>query len=132
MKFSSRLRFLLLAPALVLLSPSQSPRQAADGAGVSIGTAVRPSPFSEAASASTPVREFNVVESEDAMKWWVIRRNPDSFDFREADEVVAFARARKMKVRGHCLVWDHNHPDWLAHPRGRALWFDKTYQSKPA
>jgi endo-1,4-beta-xylanase len=73
-----------------------------------------------------------MVEPEDAMKWWVIRHNPDSFDFREADEVVAFARARKMKVRGHCLVWDHNHPDWLAHPRGRALWFDKTYQSKPA
>lgn len=57
-----------------------------------------------------------MVEPEDAMKWWVIRRNPDGFDFREADEVVAFARARKMKVRGHCLVWDHNHPDWLAPP----------------
>jgi GH35 family endo-1,4-beta-xylanase len=62
-----------------------------------------------------------MVEPEDAMRWWVIRRNPDGFDFREADEVVAFARARKMKVRGLCLVWDHIHPDWLAHPRGRAL-----------
>jgi endo-1,4-beta-xylanase len=114
MKFPSRLRFLLLAPAFVLLSPPQSLRQAADGAGVSIGTATRPSLFSEAACASTLAREFNMVEPEDTMKWWVIRRNPDSFDFREADEVVAFALA-KMKVRGHCLVWDHNHPDWLAH-----------------
>jgi hypothetical protein len=90
MKFPTRLRFLLLAPAFVLLSPPQSPRQAADGAGVSIGTAVRPSLFSEAAYASTLARECNMVEPEDAMKWWVSRRNPDSFDFREADEVVAF------------------------------------------
>jgi len=115
MKFPSRLRFLLLAPVLVFPSPPQSLRQAADSAGILIGTAVRPSLFSEANYASTLAREFNMVEPEDAMKWWVIRRNPDGFDFREADEVVAFALAHKMKVRGHCLVWDHNHPDWLAH-----------------
>ncbi len=115
MKSPSRLRFLLLAPVLALLSPPQSLRQAADRAGILIGTAVRPSLFSETNYASTLAREFNMVEPEDAMKWWVIRRDPDSFDFREADEVVAFALAHKMKVRGHCLVWDHNHPDWLAH-----------------
>jgi endo-1,4-beta-xylanase len=115
MKFPSRLRFLLLAPLLLFLSPPQSLRQAADNAGILIGTAVRPSLFSETTYAATLAREFNMVEPEDAMKWWVIRRNPDSFDFREADEVVAFALAHKMKVRGHCLVWDHNHPDWLAH-----------------
>jgi endo-1,4-beta-xylanase len=115
MKFPSPLRFLLLSAALVLFSPSPSLRQAADDAGILIGTAVRPSLFSETAYASTLAREFNMVEPEDAMKWWVIRRNPDSFDFREADEVVAFALAHKMKIRGHCLVWDHNHPDWLAH-----------------
>jgi len=115
MKFPSRLRFLLLAPVLTFLSPPQSLRQAADRAGILIGTAVRPSLFSETNYASTLAREFNMAEPEDAMKWSVIRRNPDSFDFREADEVVAFALAHKMKIRGHCLVWDHNHPDWLAH-----------------
>jgi endo-1,4-beta-xylanase len=115
MKFASCLRFLLLSAALALSSPPHSLRQAADRAGILIGTAVRPSLFSETNYASTLAREFNMIEPEDAMKWWVIRRNPDSFDFREADEVVAFAQAHKMKVRGHCLVWDHNHPDWLAH-----------------
>jgi endo-1,4-beta-xylanase len=95
-------------------SPPPSLRQAADRDGILIGTAVRPSLLSETAYGSTLAREFNMVEPEDAMKWWVIRRNPDSFDFREADELVAFALAHKMKVRGHCLVWDHNHPDWLA------------------
>ncbi|MGC2329220.1 MAG: endo-1,4-beta-xylanase [Candidatus Sulfotelmatobacter sp.] len=90
-------------------------RQAADHAGILIGTAVRPSLFSEAAYSATLAREFNMVEPEDAMKWRVIRRNLDSFDFRQADEVVGFAQVHGMKVRGHCLVWDHDHPDWLAH-----------------
>lgn len=54
-----------------------------------------------------------MVEAEDAMKWWTIRRNPEAFDFREGDEVVGFAQAHGMKIRGHCLVWDHNNPEWL-------------------
>lgn len=56
-----------------------------------------------------------MVEPEDAMKWWIIRENRPSFDFSRGDEVVRFAQAHSMKVRGHCLVWDHNNPDWLAH-----------------
>lgn len=110
----SCLRFLFLVPVLALLSPPQSLRQAADSAGVLVGTAVRPSLLSESAYAATLAREFNMVEPEDALKWWVIRQNRDSFDFQPADEIVRFALAHKMKVRGHCLVWDHDHPDWLA------------------
>jgi endo-1,4-beta-xylanase len=113
MKFSICLRFLLLLPAIALLSPPQSLRQAADSAGVLVGTAVRPSLLSESAYAATLSREFNMVEPEDALKWWVIRQNRDRFDFQPADEIVRFAHANGMKVRGHCLVWDHNHPDWL-------------------
>jgi endo-1,4-beta-xylanase len=44
---------------------------------------------------------------------WVVRRNAGTFDFRDGDEVVRFARAHGMKVRGHCLVWDHSNPEWL-------------------
>jgi endo-1,4-beta-xylanase len=115
MKFPSCLRCLLLFPALALPSPPQSLRQAANSAGVLVGTAVRPSLLSESAYASTLSREFNMVEPEDALKWWVIRQNRDRFDFQPADEIVRFAQSHDMKVRGHCLVWDHDHPDWLAH-----------------
>jgi endo-1,4-beta-xylanase len=55
-----------------------------------------------------------MVEPEDAMKWWVVRQKSDSFDFRPGDEVVGFAQAHAMKIRGHCLVWDHDNPAWLA------------------
>jgi endo-1,4-beta-xylanase len=48
------------------------------------------------------------------LKWWVVRRNAGAYDFNGGDEVVHFAQAYSMRVRGHCLVWDHNNPAWLA------------------
>jgi len=105
--------------ALVTAALARSPetlREAADRAGILIGTAVRPSLFSEAAYSATLSREFNMVEAEDAMKWSVVRRD-QSFEFSQGDEVVRFARAHGMKVRGHCLVWDHDSPLWLTQGR---------------
>lgn len=109
-----QLCFLVPLLAATASAPSLPLRQAADNAHLLLGTAVRPSMFSEAAYSATLAREFNMIEPEDVMKWWVVRRNPGAFDFREGDEVVRFAQAHAMKVRGHCLVWDHNNPDWLA------------------
>jgi endo-1,4-beta-xylanase len=54
-----------------------------------------------------------MVEPEDAMKWWVLRPDAATYDFRQGDEVVRFAQAHRMKVRGHCLVWGRYNPDWL-------------------
>jgi endo-1,4-beta-xylanase len=112
MPVPSQLRFL----GIFLIAATVTPltlRQAADQAEVLLGAAVRPSLFSEAAYSATLAREFNMVEPEDAMKWWTLRHDRITFDFREGDEVVRFAQAHNMKVRGHCLVWDHNNPDWL-------------------
>ena len=104
----------LLTVALLGTASLGSLRDAALNRGVLVGTAVRPSLFSETAYSATLAREFNMVEPEDAMKWWVVRREPGDFDFREGDEVVRFAEAHGMKVRGHCLAWDHDNPKWLA------------------
>jgi len=103
----------ILTGVLAAPGPPASLRQAADHAGMLIGTAVRPSQFSETAYISTLAREYNMIEPEDVMKWWVVRRDPDKFDFRQGDEVVRFAQAHEMKVRGHCLVWGRTNPDWL-------------------
>jgi len=113
--FRCHLQLLLLFLAVTAPAPAPTLRQAADRAGLLVGTAVRPYLLSEAAYSETLAREYNMVEPEDAMKWWTVRRTPGSFDFREGDEIVRFAQAHEMKVRGHCLVWDHNNPEWLAH-----------------
>lgn len=111
----SRCSRLVIAFLALAASAQNSPsrlRLAADPVHILVSTAVRPSLFSEPAYAATVAREFNMVEAEDAMKWWVVRRD-EGFDFREGDEVVKFAEAHNMKVRGHCLVWDHDNPQWL-------------------
>jgi endo-1,4-beta-xylanase len=108
---SSRLLAVLLAFAA---SAPPSLRDAANASGVLVGTAVRPSLLSEAAYSATLSREFNMVEPEDAMKWWMVRPTAERFDFAKGDEIVRFSEAHGMKVRGHCLVWDHNNPKWLA------------------
>jgi endo-1,4-beta-xylanase len=107
-------RLLFLSLSLVAAS-SPGPlllREAADGADLLIGSAVRYA-LSDAAYSRTLGRQFNMVEPEDSMKWRVLRRNEGAFDFAEGDAIVRFAHAHRMKVRGHCLVWDHDNPEWL-------------------
>jgi endo-1,4-beta-xylanase len=111
--FKDSLRSVFFVGIITAVCGAQSLRQAADGAGLLVGTAVRPSLLSETAYAKTLAGEFNMVEPEDAMKWPALRPDASSFDFRQGDEVVRFAQAHQMKVRGHCLVWDHDNPDWL-------------------
>jgi endo-1,4-beta-xylanase len=103
----------ILAGVMASACCAQSLRQAADRDGLLVGTAVRPSQLSETAYSSTLAREYNMVEAEDAMKWFVLRPDRATFDFRQGDEVVRFAQAHQMKVRGHCLVWGRYNPDWL-------------------
>ena len=104
----------LFTLATLLVSSPQSLRDAALSAQLLIGTAVRPSLFSEAAYSATLSREFNLVEPEDVMKWSTLRDDEKGFDFREGEQVLQFAEAHDMKVRACCLVWDHSNPDWLA------------------
>lgn len=110
-------RYAILLPLfffVALSAPPSTLRQAGDQARILVGAAVRPALFSEAAYSETLSREYNMVEPEDALKWWVVRRKRESFDFSQGDAVVRFARAHGMKIRGHCLVWDHDNPAWLA------------------
>jgi endo-1,4-beta-xylanase len=108
-----------LTVLLVLAIPTgsffaQSLREQADKNGMLIGAAVNPMLFDEALYASTLAREFNLLEPENVMKWGAIRPEQDKFNFGPGDEVVAFARAHKMKVRGHCLLWSKYNPAWLS------------------
>jgi len=104
---------LLLLPLLFVHLAAQSLREKADALGISIGAAARPALFSERLYSLTLSREFNMLEPEDAMKWWVIRPDRFTFDFTQADRLVGFAETHRMKVRGHTLVWGGSNPAWL-------------------
>ena len=114
----SRCATSLLCALLVLCSGAgfaQSLRLEADRAGVLVGAGVQPLQSTwDAAYTKTLAREFSMVEPGDEMKWWVIRKTQDAFDFSQADRVVEFAREHGMKVRGHSLVWGWQNPEWLS------------------
>jgi endo-1,4-beta-xylanase len=99
---------------MMVASFGQSLRDYADKLGLLVGAAVNPSRFSEEAYASTLAREFNMLEPENVMKWTAIRPNEQTFNFKPGDQVVSFAQAHRMKVRGHCLMWHNHNPLWLA------------------
>ena len=105
----------LVACAVLLagFAAAQTLRQEADRVGLLVGTAVNARYLSEPAYTGTLAREFNMVEAEDAMKWAVLRPTANSFDFTDADDIVAFAQLHGMKVRGHNLLWHKYNQDWL-------------------
>ncbi len=57
---------------------------------------------------------FNVVVAENAMKpEELARKGEGKYDFEAADDLVNFAVANKMKVRGHTLIWHQQMPAWF-------------------
>jgi endo-1,4-beta-xylanase len=99
------------------VSQGERLREAAGHSEILIGAAARPAQLLEAPYAATLAKEFNLLEPEDAMKWEVLRPDPQSFDFSQADQLVDFALRHNMKVRGHTLVWHRQNPSWLTDRR---------------
>ncbi len=64
--------------------------------------------------ASLICEQANIVVAENAMKWGPMRPTIDSYNFKDADLLVAFAEKNGMKVRGHNLCWHRQLPQWFA------------------
>jgi endo-1,4-beta-xylanase len=56
---------------------------------------------------------FNSLTAENAMKSETIHPQEKTYDWKQADSIVAFAQRNKMKLRGHTLVWHSQTPKWL-------------------
>jgi endo-1,4-beta-xylanase len=51
-------------------------------------------------------KQCGLLVPEDALKWHVLRKSIDTFNFPQADWLYAFTQQHQMKFRGHALV-DH-------------------------
>ena len=116
----------------MLVSASGKPRAAAASSQVDIngalslrahaqrrrllaGCAVVPEKFdSEPLYARIVAEQANILVAENAMKWAALRPAPDRFDFRAADELLAFAQAHGQTLRGHNLCWHESIPVWFS------------------
>jgi hypothetical protein len=81
-------------------------RQAAEEAGVLIGSAVRDVFDADARYGPALARDFSSLTAETAMKWDSTEPARGVFDFAAADRLVEFADVNGMAVRGHALIWE--------------------------
>ncbi|GGN24023.1 endo-1,4-beta-xylanase [Streptomyces fuscichromogenes] len=57
--------------------------------------------------------QFSSLTPGNAMKWGTVEPTQGTFNWTEADQIVAFAQAHGQQVRGHTLVWHSQNPGWL-------------------
>lgn len=103
------------APDVGTYVPTEpSLRELAQARGVSIGTAVSATPLRCDPTYAEALRyEFNLVTTENALKFGPVHPEPDRYDWRDADDIIDLAEAQGMRVRGHTLVWHHQLPRWI-------------------
>ena len=82
--------------------------------GLAFGTAVRAAALQQDEDYSDVLgHQYNALTPENELKWAIVHPQPDVYDFRAADIIVAFARRHHMVVHGHTLAWYSQNPDWL-------------------
>ncbi len=82
------------------------------------GSDLNPDPLTtDPPYAATLSTQYNMLEAENAMKWGGLHPNPpgspNEYNFSTGDELVRFAQANLMWVRGHNLLWHAYNPGWL-------------------
>ncbi len=58
--------------------------------------------------------QCSILVPENCLKWSVLRPTADTWNFTDADNLISFAEAHGIKVRGHNLVWHQQIPAWFA------------------
>lgn len=79
-----------------------------------LGCAVQRYLLPDAAYRAAITGHFDMVVTEDALKWDKLRpNNPRDFDFTDCDAIVDFAKGAGLAIRGHALIFDGQVPAWL-------------------
>lgn len=89
-------------------------RAMAEQRGIFIGAAASARALrTDLAYRETLAQEFNLLTPENELKFGPLCPHPSAYDFGPAEELVVFARANDMQVRGHTLLWHQMNPKWL-------------------
>jgi len=59
------------------------------------------------------LKQFNAITPENVMKAERINPKPGVYNFKPADDFVAFGKKNKMFMIGHTLIWHNQTPDWF-------------------
>lgn len=78
-----------------------------------VGVAIPPSFVDNQTKTDLIKRHFNSITAENDMKWSSLQPTEGTFNYTNADKIVAFAQANGIRVRGHCLCWHNQVPSWV-------------------
>lgn len=110
------------APSAAANAPASGLNALAARGGRRFGSAIASTPGrSNAGSIQNPdytaiiKAECGLVVPENEMKWQAVRPAPTVFAFDRMDEIVRWAQANALAVRGHTLLWHRPQwfPNWL-------------------
>ncbi|WP_199199034.1 endo-1,4-beta-xylanase [Amycolatopsis sp. CA-128772] len=107
---------LAVAPVLAVAPPADAAstlRSLAEAQHRYIGTELTGNMVNNATITSLAGTQFDVVTPGNEMKWDTIEPGNGSYNFGPGDNVVSFAQAHAMRVRGHNLVWHAQLPGWV-------------------
>ncbi|MDF7814919.1 endo-1,4-beta-xylanase [Hymenobacter sp. YC55] len=67
----------------------------------------------DAKSTALIQQQFNTISPENLLKWGPVHPQPDKYNFKPADDYVAFGQQNKMFIIGHTLMWHQQTPKWV-------------------
>jgi endo-1,4-beta-xylanase len=84
--------------------------------GLKIGVQSVKAQLQNPAFAQKVITNFAMLTPGNELKWARLRPAPDSYNFSDADWMVAFAQQNGMRVHGHNLCWnaEGTNPSWFA------------------
>ncbi|MGH3415405.1 MAG: endo-1,4-beta-xylanase, partial [Actinocrinis sp.] len=95
-------------------SAASTLRAAAESQSRYFGTELTGGMPSNATIASIAGTQFDMVTPGNEMKWDTTEPSNGSYNFGPGDNIVNFAQAHSMRVRGHNLVWHAQLPGWVS------------------
>jgi endo-1,4-beta-xylanase len=114
-------RIAIVLAAVATLAGQTTLREAAAARAIPIGAAASADEYGPAddwlavpAYANLLSTQYSMLEPGNAMKWDVTQPTQTTYNFQPGDQLVAFAQANNMRVRGHNLCWYTQFPSWLA------------------
>jgi endo-1,4-beta-xylanase len=82
-------------------------------AGLRFGTSIAAEIAQEAGYRQLIREHTDIVTTDWALKFDVLRPSRDRFNFAQSDMLLDFARTSRLDFRGHTLIWNENTPGWL-------------------
>lgn len=64
------------------------------------------------------VKEYSSITAENAMKFSALHPAENTYNYTDADEIVALAQANGKRIHGHTLNWYKSLPNWVLNYQG--------------